>query len=180
MKDLSMHIMDILQNSTRAGAKDITLEVIENQESDTLTLRFIDNGCGMDAETVQKVINPFFTTRTTRKVGLGLPLLKQNAEQTGGSLDIQSEKGKGTTVTAVFGLTHLDRPPMGDLAGTVVLTVSAYPDIHFVFHYKTDEIDYTFDTDEVNEALDGMSIQDPEIVQYLIEMVRENIVPQRQ
>ena len=93
-----MHIMDILQNSTRAGASEVTLEVLEDAAADTLTIRFIDNGCGMDAETVQKVINPFFTTR---KVGLGLPLLKQNTEQTGGSLDIQSEKGKGTTVTLI-------------------------------------------------------------------------------
>ena len=174
-----MHIMDILQNSTRAGAKDVTLEVISDSAADTLTIRFIDNGCGMDAETVQKVINPFFTTRTTRKVGLGLPLLKQNTEQTGGSLDIQSEKGKGTTVTAVFGLTHLDRPPMGDLAGTVVLTASAYPDIHFIFHYKDNETEYTFDTDEVNEALDGISIQEPEVIAYLKEMVEENIGKQQ-
>ena len=175
MKDLSMHIMDILQNSTRAGATEVTLEVLENAAADTLTIRFIDNGCGMDAETVQKVINPFFTTRTTRKVGLGLPLLKQNTEQTGGSLDIQSEKGKGTTVTAVFGRSHLDRPPMGDLAGTVVLTASAYPDIRFIFHYHNGETDYVFDTVEVNEALDGISIQEPEVIQYLKEMIQENI-----
>ena len=175
MKDLSMHIMDILQNSTRAGASEVTLEVLEDAAADTLTIRFIDNGCGMDAETVQKVINPFFTTRTTRKVGLGLPLLKQNTEQTGGSLDIQSEKGKGTTVTAVFGRTHLDRPPMGDLAGTVVLTASAYPDIRFIFHYHNGETDYVFDTVEVNEALDGISIQEPEVIQYLKEMIQENI-----
>ena len=175
MKDLSMHIMDILQNSTRAGATEVTLEVLEDAAADTLTIRFIDNGCGMDAETVQKVINPFFTTRTTRKVGLGLPLLKQNTEQTGGSLDIQSEKGKGTTVTAVFGRTHLDRPPMGDLAGTVVLTASAYPDIRFIFHYHNGETDYVFDTVEVNEALDGISIQEPEVIQYLKEMIQENI-----
>ena len=170
-----MHIMDILQNSTRAGASEVTLEVLEDAAADTLTIRFIDNGCGMDAETVQKVINPFFTTRTTRKVGLGLPLLKQNTEQTGGSLDIQSEKGKGTTVTAVFGRTHLDRPPMGDLAGTVVLTASAYPDIRFIFHYHNGETDYVFDTVEVNEALDGISIQEPEVIQYLKEMIQENI-----
>ena len=170
-----MHIMDILQNSTRAGATEVTLEVLEDAAADTLTIRFIDNGCGMDAETVQKVINPFFTTRTTRKVGLGLPLLKQNTEQTGGSLDIQSEKGKGTTVTAVFGRTHLDRPPMGDLAGTVVLTASAYPDIRFIFHYQNGDTDYVFDTDEVNEALDGISIQEPEVIQYLKEMIQENI-----
>ena len=175
MKDLSMHIMDILQNSTRAGATEVTLEVLEDAAADTLTIRFIDNGCGMDEETVQKVINPFFTTRTTRKVGLGLPLLKQNTEQTGGSLDIQSEKGKGTTVTAVFGRTHLDRPPMGDLAGTVVLTASAYPDIRFIFHYHNGETDYVFDTVEVNEALDGISIQEPEVIQYLKEMIQENI-----
>ena len=175
MKDLSMHIMDILQNSTRAGASEVTLEVLEDVAADTLTIRFIDNGCGMDAETVQKVINPFFTTRTTRKVGLGLPLLKQNTEQTGGSLDIQSEKGKGTTVTAVFGRSHLDRPPMGDLAGTVVLTASAYPDIRFIFHYHNGETDYVFDTVEVNEALDGISIQEPEVIQYLKEMIQENI-----
>ncbi|MBR1991849.1 MAG: sensor histidine kinase [Bacteroidales bacterium] len=175
MKDLSMHIMDILQNSTRAGATEVTLEVLEDAAADTLTIRFIDNGCGMDAETVQKVINPFFTTRTTRKVGLGLPLLKQNTEQTGGSLDIQSEKGKGTTVTAVFGLTHLDRPPMGDLAGTVVLTASAYPDIRFIFHYQNDKVDYVFDTKEVNEALDGISIQEPEVIEYLKEMIENNI-----
>ena len=170
-----MHIMDILQNSTRAGATEVTLEVLEDAAADTLTIRFIDNGCGMDAETVQKVINPFFTTRTTRKVGLGLPLLKQNTEQTGGSLDIQSEKGKGTTVTAVFGLTHLDRPPMGDLAGTVVLTASTYPDIRFIFHYHNGDTDYVFDTDEVNEALDGISIQEPEVIHYLKEMIQENI-----
>ena len=175
MKDLSMHIMDILQNSTRAGATEVTLEVLEDAAADTLTIRFIDNGCGMDAETVQKVINPFFTTRTTRKVGLGLPLLKQNTEQTGGSLDIQSEKGKGTTVTAVFGRSHLDRPPMGDLAGTVILTASAYPDIRFIFHYHNGETDYVFDTVEVNEVLDGISIQEPEVIQYLKEMIQENI-----
>jgi len=175
MNNLSMHIMDILQNSTRAGAKDITLEVIEDKAKDQLILRFIDNGCGMDKETAERVINPFFTTRTTRKVGLGLPLLKQNTERTGGSLTIDSEKGKGTTVTAIFGLTNIDTPPMGDLAGTVVLTASAYPDIHFIFHYQREDVDYVFDTDEVNEALDDVSIQDPEIIAYLKEMIEENI-----
>jgi len=176
MKDLSMHIMDILQNSTRAKATEITLEVLEDHAKDTLTLVFKDNGCGMDEETVQKVINPFFTTRTTRKVGLGLPLLKQNTEQTGGSMTIDSKVGVGTTVTAVFGLTHLDTPPMGDLAGTLVLTISAYPDIRFIFHYKRDdEVDYTLDTDEVYEILDGMSINDPDVIASLKEMVAENI-----
>ncbi|MBQ7550451.1 MAG: ATP-binding protein [Bacteroidales bacterium] len=175
MKDLAMHIMDILQNSTRAGATEITLDVIEDARKDTLTLRFIDNGCGMDEETLSKVLNPFFTTRTTRKVGLGLSLLKQNAEQTGGFLDITSQKGVGTTVTAVFGLTNIDRPPMGDLAGGFVLTASAYPNIRFILNYQRDDLNYKFDTQEVLEILDGISIQEPEVIQYLTEMIAENI-----
>ena len=176
MKDLSMHIMDILQNSTRAKATEITLEVLIDSAQDTLTLIFKDNGCGMSEETVKKVIDPFYTSRTTRKVGLGLPLLKQNSEMTGGSMAIQSKEGVGTTVTAIFGLTHLDTPPMGDLAGTIVLTISAYPDIRFIFHYKRDdEVDYVLDTDEVYEILDGVPINDPDVIASLKEMVEENI-----
>ncbi len=174
MKDLSMHIMDILQNSTRAGATKIELDIVENIDLDTLTIIFKDNGSGMSEEVLSQVLNPFFTTRTTRKVGLGLSLLKQNAELTGGSLEISSTLGVGTIVTVQFGLSHIDRPPMGDLAGTVVLTASAYPKIRFIVHYKNSGIDYTFDTEEINEALDGVSIQEPEIIQYLIEMFREN------
>jgi hypothetical protein len=175
-----MHIMDILQNSTRAKANNITLEVLENYDADTLTLIFKDDGCGMSAETVEKVTNPFFTTRTTRKVGLGLPLLKQNTEMTGGSMTIDSEVGAGTTVTAVFGLTHLDRPPLGDLAGTMVLTIAAHPEIHFILHFQRikdgkEETDYVLDTDELYEALDGVSIQEPEVMTYIKEMVEENI-----
>ena len=175
MKDLSLHIIDILQNSTRAKATKIELDVEKSTADDKLVLRFKDNGCGMDEAMVKKVTEPFFTTRTTRKVGLGLPLLKQNAELTGGSFNITSEVGKGTEVTDTFGLTHIDRKPMGDLAGAVVLTLSSYPDVRFIFHYKDDQTDFVLDTDEVNEALDGMSVQNPEIVQYLKEMIEENI-----
>jgi hypothetical protein len=175
MKDLSLHIIDILQNSTRAKATKIELDVEKSTADDKLVLRFKDNGCGMDETMVKKVTEPFFTTRTTRKVGLGLPLLKQNAELTGGSFNIQSQVGVGTEVTATFGLTHIDRKPMGDLAGAVVLTLSSYPDVRFIFHYKDDQTDFVLDTDEVNEALDGMSVQNPEIVQYLKEMIEENI-----
>lgn len=175
MRDISMHIMDILQNSTRAGATKIELSVLEDPQTDLLTIVFKDNGCGMSEEMLKQVLNPFFTTRTTRKVGLGLSLIKQNAELTGGMLEIESKLQVGTTVTVKFGLSHLDRPPLGDLAGTVVLTASAYPDIRFIVQYQKPGIEYTFDTDEINEALDGTSIQEPEIIQYLIEMFKENI-----
>ena len=170
-----MHIMDILQNSIRAKADRIELNVTEDHAADTLTLEFIDNGTGMSEETLAKVLNPFFTTRTTRKVGLGLSLLKQNAEQTGGHLDIRSELGKGTVVKAVFGLSHWDRQPMGDLPGTLILTVSAHPEIRFIFRYKSETIDFVFDTDEVNEVLEGASLQDPSIIQDLKELVEANL-----
>ncbi|MBQ2489349.1 MAG: ATP-binding protein, partial [Bacteroidales bacterium] len=120
-------------------------------------------------------LNPFFTTRTTRKVGLGLSLLKQNAEQTGGHLEIASKLGEGTTVKAVFGLSHWDRQPMGDLPGTLILTVSAHPEIRFIFRYKSETIDFVFDTDEVNEVLEGASLQDPSIIQDLKELVEANL-----
>ena len=175
MKDLSLHIMDILQNSTRAEATKIELDIVEDTVEDIYSLCFTDNGSGMDEETIQKVTDPFFTTRTVRKVGLGLPLIKQNAERTGGSFDIQSQLGKGTTVYVVFSHKNIDRPTLGDIAGTIVLTASAYPNIRFIYKHQKDGKEYVFDTEEVNEALDGISIQDPEIIQYLREMITENL-----
>lgn len=175
MKDLSLHIMDILQNSIRAGASKIDLDIIENTVENTFRILFTDNGCGMDEEMVKRVIDPFFTTRTVRKVGLGLPLLKQNCEQTGGSLHITSKQGEGAQVEAVFIHDHIDRPVLGDIAGTVVLTASANPDIHFIYRHNKNGKIYTFDTEEVNEVLDGLSIQTPEIIQYLREMIVGNL-----
>jgi anti-sigma regulatory factor (Ser/Thr protein kinase) len=175
MKDLSLHVMDILQNSTRAGATKIELVIVEDVNKDTYTLQFVDNGCGMNEETLQKVIDPFFTTRTVRKVGLGLPLIKQNAERTGGSFRIQSQPGQGTTVQVVFSHQNIDRPTLGDIAGAVVLTASAFPNIHFIYKHIKNGKEYVFDTVEVNEVLDGISIQDPEIIQYLREMITENL-----
>jgi len=175
MKDISMHIMDILQNSTRAGSKTIKLSLLIDTKQDRLTLIFEDDGCGMDKVTLEKVLSPFFTTRTTREVGLGLSLLKQNAELTGGTLCINSELGIGTKVTVTMGYSHIDRQPLGDIAGTVVLAASAYPDIRFIFHYKKDKNSYCFDTQEVNAILDGVPINEPEVIKYLIEMVKENM-----
>jgi hypothetical protein len=175
MKDLSLHIMDILQNSTRAKASKIELDIIEDTVKNTYTIIFTDNGCGMDEETVKRVIDPFFTTRTVRKVGLGLPLLKQNCEQTGGSLHITSKVNEGTKVEAIFIHDNIDRPTLGDIAGTMVLTVSAYPDIYFIYRHEKDGKSYVFDTEEIKEALDGISIQTPEVIQYLREMITENL-----
>ena len=175
MKDLSLHIMDIFQNSIRAGASKIELDIVENTAENIFRITITDNGCGMDEEMVKHVVDPFFTTRTTRKVGLGLPLLLQSCEQAGGKLQITSKVGEGARVDAVFAYNHIDRPELGDVAGTVVLTASSYPDIHLVYHHLKDGNTFIFDTEEVNEALDGLSIQQPEIIRYLREMIEENL-----
>jgi len=175
MKDLSMHILDIIQNSVRAEASEVELEIVEELEKNLYTIIINDNGCGMDEKTLEMVIDPFFTTRTTRKVGLGLPLIKQNAERTGGYLDIDSELGKGTKIKAVFTHDNLDRPSLGDIAGTVVLLVGANPEIRFNYVHKTDDGEFLFDTKEVKEALEGVPINNAEILMYLRDMIKENL-----
>ena len=119
MQELSLNVLDIAQNSVRAGARLIEIMVDEQPESDTMTITVADDGCGMTPEQAAHVTDPFFTTRTTRRVGLGVPFLKMAAEMTGGGLTIETAPGRGTTVRAVFGLTHIDRMPLGDIAATI-------------------------------------------------------------
>ena len=124
MKELSLHILDIAQNSVKAGATLIQITIEEDTVADTLRITVADNGCGMDKDLLQRVRDPFTTTRTTRKVGMGIPLLEAAAVQCGGGLDIQSQPGVGTTLTAWFGLSHIDRAPVGDMPGTMGVIVS--------------------------------------------------------
>lgn len=175
MKDLSMHIMDIVQNSIVANATVIQIDIVENVVEDSFTIIIKDNGKGMDAEMLNNVTDPYCTSRTTRKVGLGIPLLKQNAELTGGWLTIQSELGKGTTLTARFVHSSIDRQPLGDIAGTIVLTASANPTIDFVYTHTYNHRSYCFDTREVKEALGDVPISNLEIIKYLREMIEENL-----
>lgn len=175
MQTLSDHILDIAQNSIRAKASRVEIDLQENLTKDSLVISIKDNGCGMDATTLAKVTDPFFTSRTVRKVGLGIPLFKQNAEATGGSLVIESKPGEGTTTAATFTLSHWDRPPMGDIAGSIVILVSANPEIDFIYRHTTEKGKYTFDTREVKEIMEGVPLNDPEIVMALRQMIRENI-----
>ena len=176
MKDLSLHILDIIQNSISAKANLIELTIEENLKDNLYTLTFIDNGMGMSDETAKKVVDPYFTSRTTRKVGLGLPLLKQNAERTGGNLTITSKEGCGTTVKAVFQHNSIDRPVLGDIAGVIVLLCSANPEINFVYRHITESGEYIFDSREIKETLEGVSISNPDIMKYLKEMIKENLL----
>lgn len=175
MKDLASHIMDIVQNSVRAQASKIEIIVCEDYEKDIFIIEIRDNGCGMDEATLKRVRDPFFTSRTVRKVGLGIPLLQQNAERTGGKVDITSEVGKGTNITAYFRHSNVDRPPLGDIAETLGLLTAANPDIHFIYNHTTNQGQYSFDTEEIKEVLDGISPAHPDILPALQDMIRENL-----
>jgi hypothetical protein len=176
MKDLSLHILDIVQNSLVAGATEVFLCIEQNSEKNILAFSIDDNGRGMSAETLKVVTDPFYTTRTTRKVGMGISLLKQNAEQTGGSLIIESKLGVGTKLASVFKLDHIDRPPMGDIAGVMVLIVGGNSGVRFKYTHIVDGNEYVFDTLEVNEALEGAPINEPSVMRFLKEMLNENLI----
>lgn len=174
MNTLTFHITDIASNSLRAGATYILLEIVINEVM--ATIRITDNGCGMNAETISRVTDPFYTTRTTRKVGLGIPFLIQNAEQTGGTVKIISQPGKGTEVTAVFNITHIDCPPWGDLADTVAMLLTGNPDINICFSYKKGEMEFTLSTNELKEIFDDMPLSHPKITLSIKELIAENLV----
>lgn len=175
MNDLAMHILDIVQNSISAGATLIVIIVEENIKEDILIISIQDNGKGMSQEQVLKLADPFFTSRTTRKVGMGIPLLKQSAMQSGGDVNIESQVGKGTVVKATFGYSNIDRPPLGDVSNAVILLVSSNPDIDFVFKYSYNGEEYVFDTKEIKEVLDGLPLNNPTVIKSLYEMVTENV-----
>lgn len=175
MKDLASHIMDIVQNSIRAQATKIEIQVTEDHGKDCFTIEIRDNGTGMDEATLARVRDPFFTSRTVRKVGLGIPLLQQNAEQTGGKVTIVSALGQGTTINATFGHSHLDRPPLGDMAETISLLLVANPDIHFIYQHTTGVGGYLLDTEELKQILEGVPLTHPEILLGIQNLIRENL-----
>ena len=172
MKELSLHILDIAQNSISAGCRALELSLTEREGLLTLVVR--DDGRGMSPEFLAAVTDPFTTTRTTRKIGLGLPLLRLAAEQTGGELSIESTVGVGTTVTARFHTGHIDCPPLGDMAGTVAALVQGAPDIETVYRHETERGGFTFDTREIRAVLgDGVSLAEAEVFQWMREYLQE-------
>ena len=175
MNDLALHLLDIVQNSITAGASLITILLDEQPAKGTLILSISDNGKGMTAEQLEQVTDPYFTSRTTRKVGLGIPLFKQSAEATGGQLLITSTVNVGTTTAALFGYHHIDRLPIGNMPNAIMLLVSANTEIDFTYTYRYNDKEYVFDTKEVKEVLEGSPLNHPAIIKYLEEMIDENM-----
>jgi predicted metal-dependent phosphoesterase TrpH/anti-sigma regulatory factor (Ser/Thr protein kinase) len=161
MEDLALHILDIARNGAEAGATRIDIRVDEDPAADTIRIVVADNGRGMDPATAARALDPFFTTRETRIVGLGLPLLRQAAEAAGGGLTVASSPGAGTRVEAVFGLRHLDRAPLGDLETTVLVLMASHPDIDLAWTHRRGGRDYSLATSDVRAALDGAPLASP-------------------
>jgi len=175
MKDIALHIMDIAENSITAGAGIISICVEADEKNNTLTVSVKDNGKGMDSGMLRRVESPFETTRTTRKVGMGIPLFKMGAEAAGGSFAIESMPGKGTAVKAVYGLSHIDRPPLGDLSGVLSTLALANTEIDFTFTAQRDGEKFLCDTREIKERLEGVPLSMPEVSLWLIQYLREGI-----
>lgn len=174
MQELSLHILDIAQNAISAGAKIVWVTVDEQPAADLLTVTVRDDGRGMTPEQVRAVTDPFYTTRTTRKVGLGVPLFKMAAEQAGGGLVIESEPGHGTVLRAEFGLSNIDRMPLGDLGATVFLLISCNPSIDFCYRRVLGIHAFTLDTREMRAELGEVPVGSPEVLGWVKDYLAEN------
>jgi len=173
--EISLHILDIVENSTRAGASIVLIDLIEDTAKDILTLEIRDNGSGMSADVLQKVIDPFFTTKTVRKVGLGLPMLAQAAEAAGGSFIIESKGGEGTRVAAEFKLSHIDRQPLGDIAGTLVTLIAGNTDVDFIYRHEHNGEIYVLDTRDIKKEIEDIPINHVTVLGFIREHVNEGL-----
>lgn len=167
MEDLSSHILDIVENSIRAGASLIEIECVENTRNDLFSIFIKDNGKGMDSQELRLALDPFYTTKKIKKVGLGLSLLSQAAQEAGGRLTVESASSGGTGVLASFVISHLDRKPLGDLVATLVILVVAYPHLDFSFSYIKDEDSFLFDTREIKKVLENVAINEPQVTGFI-------------
>ncbi len=178
MRDLSLHILDLAENSVRAGAKLVTVGLMLSSDH-VLTLLIRDDGCGMSEEMLAKVSSPFTTSRTTRKVGLGIPLMIQNARLAGGDVVLSSREGEGTELRAVLHTNHIDCLPLGDVPGTMVSLITANPERpDFRLECSSPAGSMEFDTREIRQALGNeVSLNEPEITAWMLESMKEEIEP---
>lgn len=175
MRELALHLLDIAHNSVSAGARNITITIVEDSQVDRLSMSVEDDGVGMDALTVQRVTDPFVTTRTTRNVGLGIPLLKAAAEACNGDLTIQSKPGAGTRIDVFFQRSHIDRMPLGNLAETILTLVVGCPEVHWVFRYQVDGEIFEFDDAPIKEELKDLPLTEPAVLAYLRETLENGV-----
>lgn len=175
MRELSLHILDIVENGITAGADCIHIDVIESISENNLTIKIKDNGRGIPAEKLDNLQDPFVTSRTTRKVGLGLSLLADAAERCEGKLEVQVGAAGGTEVTATFGYNHIDRAPVGDMASTMATLLMGNPQIDFVYTHIINNEDFILDTRELKKEMGADSLEDPMVIHQLGQSIRTSL-----
>jgi len=171
MEDLSLHILDIMENSVDAQARRIEVRIDEDPDSDLLTLEILDDGKGMGARMLQKATDPFFTTRKTRRFGLGLSMISESAKATGGELTVESSPGKGTRVRATFQRSHIDMKPLGDIPQTLLTLIAGHPDIELSYCHTIGGETFSFDTREFR----GLPLSSPQVLRRIGERIREGL-----
>lgn len=176
MRELSLHILDIAQNSISANSDSVRIAVIEDVENDLLTIMIKDDGRGMDDETLRRVVDPFYTTRTTRKVGLGIPMFKSSAEACDGEFEIKSQVGVGTEVKATFKYSHIDRVPLGNMADTIITVILSNPLLELIYTHKFNEEGFCLNTKEIRKTLGNeVPIDNIDVIMWLKEYIAEGL-----
>lgn len=171
MKELSLNILDVAENSVKAGAS--LTQILLTEQDNVLKLEIVDDGCGMSEDVVRSVTDPFYTTRTTRKVGMGIPLLKLACEQTGGNLTIVSDtqeenpEGHGTHVTATFHTDHIDFTPLGDVSASILTLIQGHPDTDFLFRHQLEDRVVSLDTRELRELLEDVPLNSYDVLEWI-------------
>jgi hypothetical protein len=175
MLELSLHILDIAENAVRAEAKTVTITLIEDPQTDRLTLEVRDDGIGMTEDELHRVLDPFYTTKKVRRVGLGLPMLAQAAQSAGGCFEIASKPSEGATVRVILQLSHIDRQPLGDLQGTLVTLITGNPDIHFIYRHQRERDAYVLDTEEIKREIEDVPINHIEVLKFIRQDIAEGL-----
>lgn len=175
MLELALHVLDIAENSSRAEASLIEITITEDLEKDIFSFEIRDNGHGMDRDAMEKALDPFFTTKKVRRIGLGLPMLKQATQTAEGTFFLRSEVGKGTVVHAEFRHSHIDRQPLGDIAGVITMLILGNPDIDIVYTHKRNGSSYVLDTRELREGLGEVPLNTMEVLNLIRDNIREGL-----
>lgn len=175
MQDFSLHILDLAENSITAGAKRIEIKVVEDSKKNLLTIEIKDDGEGMSEDMVKKVLDPFVTTRTTRRVGLGLSLFAQAARSCNGEVTVDSEPGKGTRLVGTFQLSHIDLKPWGSMVDTLITLIVGNPETDFFYQHLKGAFKYTLDTEVIKKELGEVPVSNPEVINLLRSDLRDNL-----
>jgi anti-sigma regulatory factor (Ser/Thr protein kinase) len=176
MLELALHILDIAENSVRASAKTVLIEITEDSGKDLLSFVIRDDGKGMSKAVLKKVMDPFYTSKKVRRVGLGLPMLSEAAGRAGGRLAIESQEGMGTRIAAEFQFSHIDRQPLGDITGALTILIAGNAGVDFVFRYQCADRLFRFDTKEIRQQIGDIPIQQAEVLKWIRQYIREGLI----